>query len=580
MMLLILALIPLALYALGLLPYRLLWPAPGRLAGIIVPQVFGLIIAPAIFALVYLLAGWDAALFALPLASLILLAASRRVPGKRSDEKLSRGLMALVAIFVLLSAISMIPRSTPVRTADTTFYLTATQSILDSKHLPPDTLCLPGHPYNYSWFWNVLLAATSVYSQTVPIDLVMLMTPYLAFLFIGAAYLASRAWFDHRPAMAATAILSAYFFGSYTYPTTPSYALPVLALFFASFLLLVRNPDSRRALTAGLLAASLIYVHGLSFAFAAVLLMVQATWFALRGGRNLLLPMLAPLLLTLPYVLTSSGGIATGFLFLPFASLTFNYIGNFSLLLPLAAIGVWLALRGRKVDDMQLSLALLVPLLLANLFVMRYSPNIERFIIYSLFPLTVIGLQSLVTRKWLLYGLTVLLVLQFSYVGATNIMDHYRAPAWDATPEGQAALWLRANAEPGSGLVAAPTPIYSGISGLPSIICEPDFLRGWFYDMPVVRSSFEDLLLLYKQPSQDIIASHNATYFIVGDRERAFFSGYGITPYDFSDSSSFRAVYTTGNTTIYKLANPITLPPISLPRGDLNYTSYSRWWEN
>jgi hypothetical protein len=237
------------------------------------------------------------------------------------------------------------------------------------------------------------------------------------------------------------------------------------------------------------------------------------------------------------------------------------------LLIPLA-IGVYKALKGKDEKSIIFLCVLVALFAFVNTFLMQRVPDIIRYTYFMIIPILFISLEYLKGLKPLYKGIfAAVIIAAFTYPLLSPLQpDEYLVSSW-----------LRGNTRLNDTILTAPTSLYTAVSERKVILREPITLATLGVDP---KGHFSDLLLLYMQPSQDLVSKYGIKYVVLGKQESDFFYKYDIKPFDFSASTAFEPVYSHGTYTVYELLDAGALPKYydNSLRGSLNFTSYSRWW--
>ena len=580
-------------YLSGYPVYRLFFKKQEALQIIFVPQILGLFVLPAIFSLITSLVNFDAAVMVSPMIIIVLSALSffkvrKQETGNKSFDKRIIPIFLLLFVAVLLGALAA---THFVIISDPGFHMSASIDILNSKTLPPDTSCLPGEKFAYSWFSHLSASIFSVYSGITILTFYNFYGLYTFTLFFSISYIVLRSHLKSKNVILLGLSLMLIYtigFGSFFLHSAQSTAFPLLALFFYSILLSLKNPDAQYKILAGFLAGSMIYIHALTFSFSLLILFSLVLYklldFKIQSIKSAIC-YLAPLIISIPYTIFLSEKVSSLYLFEPLSGLHtiynyINYVNIFALAIPFA---VYRSIKSKDEIQTVLAMCLITVLIFVNIFVMARSPNIERNAILLFFPTILIGLNYLesldVKIKIGFSVLAIVLFLQPALVDINNtfFVDHGEASKGVyASYEYNISSWIKANSGKDDAILAAPFAVYTGLSERKAVICNPDFLRGLNYNKEKLKSSFADLLTLYSNPSKELIEKHKIKYAIFGPREKEFLQKYDITPVNFANSTTFEKAYQAGDYQVYSI-NKESLPEKT--QLYTNFTSYSRWWE-
>ena len=545
-----------------------------ELKSIILSLTFGTIIFPTIFILIYILVGFVESLYITPIISLIFFIVSRRIKQAKKREGTDKKLIVVILIIIALNVLTMYGGDYWRRAADPHFHFSAILSIKNTQTLPPDTACLPGENYRYSWFSHLNGAILLSYTQSSVLYTIPIFAVFTSILAILMAYLLSSR-FTKSPILLTLMIIS-YHINVLISPGPHPAALMMVILFFYCLHNYDDKKTNKNALLLSSVSASIFYFHGFSFIFSVIILFSYCVLNILqrRFVYKHILYLALPLSLALPFYILIASTDFKLFLFVPFGGLLQRYYTLGPLLLGL--VGAYFAIKKRE-PKMMINVSILITLFVfLNSFIMIRSLNVERFLIFMFWPLSIL-LIYWVERysKAIKYSIILIVCFLLIFPYLSEILGTYEP--FTQTEEYKVSSWLKQNTLLGERFVSAPTPIYLTSSERQTVFCEDGFLRGWFYPPKHIKENFEDLILLYTAPTQELVKKHNIKYFVLGLNEQLFFKEYDIEPYNFSSQTTFLEVF-SGNQ--YKVYTPILYKlPEKLPRHDLNYTTYSRWWE-
>jgi len=570
----------LANYAAGYAPYKIFFDRANKLERLIIPQVLGLIALPSLFLALNYLIGFEKALLAtVAVAFAAALLVFLKVKNRTEDIAIGPHIFILIAAVASLVGLSLLSGSMYTISADLTFYKTATNSIINTHSFPPELTCFAGATYHYPWFFNLSIALQQLYSGLSEFLVYPVYTLYMAILFVATAYILGLKYSQNNTlATLFAAAMASYFFNSLQVTAPPSYVLPIIMLFFYAFSSFVKTPTAKTGILTGALAGSTIYVHGLSFGFVALVLFAYVLKKILFDTKNVvqIAYPLAGAAVALPYLLFIKSQTLSAFLFLPFSTaLTFNYVSPFGFLVALFLLSV-IKTNNSKESRLTLIYATALLFIFANIFVMKHSPNIDRFMIYMAIPMGLLALDWLgKVDKRIFIIVMIIAALIFIPPVIQLVHSFLLGQPTIETEKYNVSQWLMDNTKPGEIILASPSPFYSGLSERRQVICEPYFLLGWLYDPAQIKERFGDLLALYKEPSREFIEKYGIRHVVLGNQEKDFLSSYDITPYDFGTSKAFRLVYSTGTYKIYELIDASALPAkTKIP----NFSNYSKWW--
>ncbi len=576
-------------YLSGYLVYRFFFNSSTTIKIIFIPLVLSLFITPATFLLFETIAGFDLALIIMPMVFIALFAFSLKFPKikitKEIPDKKTLIIFAIFFLVVLLGASRTVHFSI---ISDPPFHMGASNEIINSKSLPPDSPCLPGDKFAYSWFSHLSASLFSIYTGSPLLAIYSYYGIYLFILFFFSSYILADHYLKNknfRLLFLCLAMIYTIGFGSFFLHSPQSYALPFLSLIFYTLLISVKEDQKKYKVFAGFLSASLIYMHALSFSFSLLILVSISLYTFLYSKKDKVISCLcylSPFIISIPYTLFLSSNLNTLYIFEPLAGIHsllnyINYINILAIVLPFAA---YAAIKKDESDQTVLLLSIITVLIFVNIFIMTRSPNIERNTILLFFPSTLLTLNYLQSSrrsiKIIVSAIAVIIFLQPAITDVTNTFFLQYSQPIHSIPEYNISMWIKDNSVSTDRILSAPIAIYSGLSERKAVVCNPDFLRGLNYNSTRLKSSFGDVLSLFNSPTKELVDKHNIKYIIFGPTEKAFLEKYEITPFEFSSSPAFQSIYQYGNISVYSIKDPGQLPKTS---STSSFTSRSRWWE-
>lgn len=574
-------------YFSGFILYKFFFKQTDIFEKIFLPQIFSLITTPALFTLLFFLVGFGSALIALPIISIILFLYSFKFKQKtdkfRPDKKIFTIIGIFLAILLLFFFLEFYDHAFS-RITDSHFHASIINEIKETKNLPPTTACLSGEKLRYSWFPHIQTAIISIYTNQPAYSIFSIYGAYLFLLFGSSVYIISRHYFKNRTSTMLIFHLTifVYFIPSFYIFSTQGYALPLIILTFYTSIKSVEDNSVKYKILTGLLVASLIYTHGLSFIFSSLMLLSIVAYNIQDLKNKITTPLyyIIPLILIIPFYFFSSADAGGLYMLQPFSGIflfmaQLQFFNILVLLIPFALI------KGLKTDDrpqVYLFTTLITVFLFMMLFIMPSNLNVSRNIILLMIPLSLFCVRYLNnSNKIIKFFVMVLVASSWINIHTIDIANTFSATKFSQLPEYSAATWIKSNSTPQDRILAAPTSMYAGVSERKPIICNEDFLRSWAYSPANLKTRFTDMLTLYKSPSRELIQKYNIKYIIFGDNEKKLLEKYDMQPFDFLGSSSFKSEYKVENYTVYSVQDLNTLPEKTSIQ--INLTSYSRWWE-
>jgi hypothetical protein len=571
--------------------YRLFFRKTSLLESALMPQILSLIATPMLFTLLYLLVGFNAALYLFPLLSASLFLLSLRVKQERFKIKIDKWwvvISAIAAIIVIISP-TIINMTAFSLYADPNLHASISNFINDFKILPPDNPCIYGQRLNYQWFYHLTISLISSYSGIGAITVLPYFTVYLMIIFLVMAFLFGHRYFKSSViAVLFMVTLFVFFSEYYLVPQTQGYAFPLIILFLFLLHNFTKEENSAYLLLAGIIVGGMMYIHALSFIFLAIATLTFAAhrliFHRQKKTISQLLILIFPISLAIPYFFIIGRYTSTAFIFEPLAGASFNYPSIFGFMLIVLPFAVYYIFKSKN-NDMAFHLMVLISLFaFVNTLLMRNSHDILRFVLFMVFPIALIDFECLKGlgkfTKYLAILLIVgsLLILHFGelsqFLGQSFQNNFY------STNQYVVSDWLYKNSLSKDTILTSPLVEYSLVSHRHILMCEPFYVSGELYN-PV--PTFLDLTTLYTQPSRDLILKYNISYVVVGNLESNFFGLFNQTLYGFEYSTAFTKSFAIGNSTVFAVSNLSALPPIST----INYstlkdeliTAYpARWW--
>jgi hypothetical protein len=598
-------------YISGYSLYKIFFRKTNILEKIILPQVFSLILTPVIFVLIYLILGFDLAVYISPVVIIATAIICARIKQKSHKIQIKRRFFLWIIVLLIGMSFIILYRyfyEFPSASGDLTWFISLANEIKNLKTLPPVDPCLYGTRSNYQWFWLLIPVIISVYSNYSIFQIIPFFSIYIVSLFLAMLYILLYHYFkDTNLAIVTATIFLLALFGTVAVHSG-TYMLPLIMLFLYSLVLFLETKSNKFAFLTGVIAASFIYFHGFSFTFAALTLFAYLLYkivfefdkFYKFNKKEILqiIILLAPMVLAIPYYLIIKNAAGEVFLFEPFTNLLNSYLitkVNFLLIfLPFSIAKMIKTKNETMLVFLSLTIALFV---VANTFVMERSPNIERYLYFMIIPIGFITIDYLrdlssIKRNAIFTIVILLLLYQFlsdaflaSYHHPTkNILesDEYFASKWINQNTGKDETIL-VTSQIGNGTV------YTALSERKAVLCfdlsianglPHTYFNGMPFPVSDIKNYFADVILMYTHPSQDRFLKYNISYVLYCDSERSFFQKYDLTPYDFQKSSAFYPVFNRNNCAVYKVSNLQKLPASineSAVNG-LNFTKYSKWW--
>lgn len=560
--------------------YRMVFRKSITLERFVIPQIIGLFFLPLLFTLSYFVVGFDASLYTTPAIATLAAVASLKAPQEISKEKLSSHaqLIAVLLAFLIPVSYSFISGSIFTASADSTFYQTATNHIKDFRTLPPEMGCLPGEVYHYPWFFNLAIALQQILTGLSIIDVHPFYAIYASAIFLLSTFLFGSQHSGKSLGLVYTAFVCLYLYGSMLAASPTVYVFPLIILFLLCLSRYVESNDKKTGVLCGIAAGSTMYIHGLSFGFVSLVFLAYALRKSLEFDKESFKSIVYPILgftISIPYALFIGGKAISAFVFLPFGGITiFNLLGSMGIIFLVFSL---LSLKSKLTEARKIFFyAILLIFIFTNVFVMKQSSNIDRYMTYAVFITGLLSLDFLsALEKKKQYAIVIAFLLLFAPHALGISMEHASRTPTSQTQEYAISIWIKENTKKEDIIAAAPTPVYAGLSERRQLICEPFFLIPWLYDGGKVKGRFSDFLSIYSSPTQSLVEKYNIRYFVFGDREKEYLKSYSVAAFDFSKSQAFRQVFAIKGSGVYELANISALPPSAAYPA---FEKYSRWW--
>jgi len=576
-------------YLSGYFLYKIFFRETNKIERLFFPQGLSLFLTPLLFYLLYLLFGFDKSLFIFPFMIIFTFFISLKFKQKFQKFTFDKKVIFIFVVFMILFSFAIYRNYFYgfENLNDTANYISVSNNIRYIKNLPPEAPCFSGEKFNYQWFYHLTISLISIYLNVDVVYVYPIFTLYLLFLSLFISFITAKKYFNDNIISSVFSLIIVLVFAVYFYaPQTQSYALIILSLFFYSLISFIKFGHKEFGFLTGLLSASLSYIHGLSFIFSAIAILSFIVFMLIFEKRKEFfkktLFLIIPLSLFIPYYFFILGkNPRTMFLFEPFAGLIFNYIKVFGLLLIILPFSIYKAIKPNKKEPLIFFSILLTLFAFVNVFVMPRGDAIDRYVTYMIFPILLLTLPTInEIKKDLMKGLVLILIVLFF---APNFILQLDKPISEKPfykyDEYFVSEWLRNNSGENENFLFSPFggTFYTAFTKKNAVLCEPFVYSCFFYD---TKDRFSDYILMYIYPSKDIFGKYNMTYVVLGTREAKFFDDYDLTPYNFGNSSAFKKIFTHGNYTVFKLVSKQNLPDINkYSKSDLNFTSYSRWWE-
>jgi hypothetical protein len=595
-------------YLSGYSLYKIFFRKTNILEKIILPQVFSLILTPVIFVLIYLILGFDLAVYIFPVVIIATAVICARIKQKPHKIQIKRRLFLWMIVLLIGMSFIILYRyfyEFPSASGDLTWFISLANEIKNLKTLPPVDPCLYGTTSHYQWFWLLIPVIISAYSNYSIFQIIPFFSIYIVSLFLAMLYILLYHYFKDTNLAIVTATIFFLSLSGVAAVHSGTYTLPLIMLFLYSLLLFLETKSDKFAFLTGLIAASFIYFHGFSFTFAALTLFAYLLYkivfefdkFYKFNKKEILqiIALLLPMVLAIPYYLIIKKSVGEVFLFEPFTNLLNSYlIEKVNFLLIFLPFSIAKMIKTKN-ETMLVFLSLTITLfVVANIFVMERAIDIDRYLYFMIIPIVFITSNYLrdlssIKRNAVFTIVILLLLYQFlSFLGfnhpTKNILesDEYFASKWINQNTGKDEIIL-VTSQIGNGTV------YTALSERKAVLCfdlsianglPHTYFNGTPFPVSDIKSYFADVILMYTHPSQDRFLKYNVSYVLYCNSERSFFQKYDLTPYDFQRSSAFSPVFDRNNCAVYKLSNLQKLPASineSVVNG-LNFTSYSKWW--
>ena len=571
-------------YLSGYFLFRLFFKKVFMLEIVLIPQIFGMIVTPMTFYILYLAVGFDAALYILPLIFLITCFASFRKKQQTYKEKIGNkfSLLFLILFSFFTAMVFLHYFYNFSELGDQGNWVSISNEIVNSKSLPPDYPCFYDNKVHFQWFYHLMVSLISIYSKVKVFYVVPFFSAYLSILLSLICFLVTRKYLkDARAAFLAMIIIAIFFLDKYTYPSYNGYGLIIAMLTVYIFMKYMEEKSNKLAFLTGFTSASVIYFHTFSFFFASLFLLAYVLYKIVFGMNRKDLMQIFIMAMTfafmLPYLYASMEYVGTFFIFEPFAGLLFNYISTFNIMLITLPFGILLAIRNK--DEMSLIfVSLLIALfVILNTFVTAKNPAYAYFHQYMLIPIVMISLSYVKNLSGLKKKLFIVLAIALFLYPYLNYIQIFQSNQNILkSDEFAAAQWINANTGKDETILTSDTPLYIALSERKTVVCQSVSLIGEYVNP---KENFADLIMFYTNPSADLVKKYGISYVVVGDKENDFFKKYDLTPYGFS--SGFEKVFSRGSVSIFNLTDVSKLPKVmnETVRNNLNFTSYSRWWQ-
>jgi len=455
--------------------------------------------------------------------------------------------------------------------------------IINSKSLPPNYPCFYGSKVHFQWFYHLMVALTSMYSGVDVFYLMPFLGVYMLILFSLISFMiASHHLKEFKISFLAMVIFMLFFLGKYTDPNYNGYGLIIALLSVYIFMKFIESKSNQFAVLTGIVAGSLIYFHAFSFFFVSLFFLSFALYKLIFGfGKKDLLQILlmaTPFALAIPYLVSVTGYTESFFLFEPFGGLLLNYILKFNILLVALPFGIILAVKKFNETSLVFISFLITLFVVLNTFVTTKTPAYLYFFEYMVIPITLVSLKfvsSLPPTMKNLFVVVVIVLLLYPFLD--YIRPLYKNQNILLTDEYTASKWIKDNTATNATILTSDYPLYIALSGRKTIVCQTISLIGEHLNP---RENFADLIMLYTNPSRDLIEKYNISYIMIGKMEKEFFKKYDLTPYNFTPPA-FEIAYSYGSVTIFRVVEKDKIPSTVNEniRNSLNFTSYSRWWQ-
>lgn len=583
-------------FFLGYPVHNLLFKKSNLFEKLVLSQVFGLLITPILFVILYMIFGFNLSLIILPAIAVLIFSLSLKVKQMEDNVWLETNhLVWILIMFIIFSSLTLyiylfkyIDNS-----GDVTWHMSVANSIINFKTLPPIEPCLKGTVVNYQWFWHLMLSLSVIYSNSSVFFIMPWFTIYLLILSLTSVIILCRKYFRNNLVLWASTFIFLSMYETYIIASSTEYMLPLVLLFFYILIILNETKQKRFALMLGLLSASFIYFHGFAFVFSVLALLSYALYKLVFERKNLsyLIILFAPLILSVPYYLIIKNYTSEIFLFEPFANLIetllFEKI-NFLILVFLIAIT-----KIKKKSIFLLSV-IITMLVFINMFIMQRNQGMVRYYHFIFIPIIFISLDYLknisFAKKYILL-LLVLVIISYQFIYEIFLAP-YNLPVGPITlsDEYKVSMWLKENTSKYDTILVSPEvengTAYTSISERNAVLCHAismasgptphTYSDGRPFPEEDYKKYFGDVILMYTSPSQDRYSFYDVKYVLLCNSERSFFVKYDLVPYNFSNA--FNKVFTTGTCDAFKV-DVSKLPKTSSKTiNDLNFTSYSRWW--
>jgi len=571
-------------YLSGYFLFRLFFKRVNTFEIVVLPQIFSMVVTPIIFYILYLAAGFDTALYILPLVSLatcfVSLMKKQQVYRENIGKKFLILLFVLFSFFIAMVFINYFLNFSEL--GDMGSWISISKEIVNSKSLPPDYPCFYGNKVHFQWLYHLMASLISIYSKVDVFYVMPFFGAYLSILFSLICFMIARKYLKEvKIAFFAMSVIAIFFLGRYTDLSYNGYGLIIAMSAIYTFMVYREEKSVKLAFLVGAISSSIIYFHAFSFFFSSLFIISYLLYKIIFGmnkkDMGQILIIILTFVLVLPYILPSMQFTKTFFMFEPFSGLLFNYISTFNILLIALPFGILLMMKNR--DEMSLIfLSFLITLFVVlNTFVTTGGPAYGYFLQYMVIPVVMISFNYVKSlsefKKNLFFVLAVALFL-YPYLIYANLSPDKNILMSD---EYTASGWISMNTGKNETVLTSDTPLYIALSGRKTIVCQSVSLIGEHVNP---KENFADMVMLYTNPSMDLMEKYKISYVVIGDKEKDFFKKYDLTPYNFS-SPAFETSYSHGSVKVFKLVDGARLPLKMNEniRNSLNFTSYSRWWQ-
>jgi len=573
-------------YMSGFSVFRIFFKNTNNLERVILPNLLGLVTTPFTFLLLYSIIGFNLAVYALPLVIFTYFLISfklkqKTAPSKLSDKRKIILLLVILGLLTLLTLPVVIQMPYFLQAQEISHHISIANEIKNLKVLPPGQPYLYNEKLPYQWIYHLMLALMSIYSGMPVLFVIHIFKVYLAVLFFSGLFVLGYDYFKNFTiSIFLMAFISLFWsFNLYT-PATEDYAIGIIVLIFYTFLKSVKSKSYKFSALTGILTASLMYIHGFSFIFAAFIIYSFLLYWLIADRKNFkrLLAFLLPLILVIPYYLYIGDTAKSMFLFEPFAGMVYSYPKLFHILLLFLPFGAYKAIKTK--DETQV----IFLILFASLFtfvctlVMTHSMGIMRFVDLMIFPITFLSLNYMKgLRAPLKYASFIICTLLFVYPALSQLNLYFFTQNVLTKDEYHASIWVKDNSNANDVVLMSPMSFYPAITERKVVIDYPVMLSAYHQDP---RGNFIDVAVMYTDPSQELYKKYNISCIFLCDSEFDFLKLYNLTSYNFSKSPAFKTVFKYGNCTVFKVVDLSSLPQFTNRNIEdkLIAAKYSRWW--